>query len=296
MLGARIAQSLGPDFFHILALSWPYLICGTLWAMISTGILGVLLTRAKIMPGSTAIWGLSPGGASLMVLLSADYGADMRMVAMMQYTRVILVSIVAIFVSRFFTPAIAIPHTLELFVPIKPYDLFITLLSSLVALYLASRVNFSGGAIIFPMVLIALVKNLGHIDTTIPPLILLPCFICIGYRIGGNFSVADLKRAFKVYHWILLSIFAMIAFCGLFALIMYYFGHFDALTSYLSTSPGGLDVVTIIAAGTGASLAFVAAMKTLRLFAVLLLGPRLAKFSLNFTDVESVKADASSKA
>jgi membrane AbrB-like protein len=289
MLGARIAQSLGPDFFNILSTTWPYLICGTFWAMLSSCVLGIFLTRHKVMPSSTAIWGLSPGGASIMVLLSADYGADMRMVALMQYSRIVLVSLVAIFVSRFFTPIVAIPHTFNIFVEFKPYDLFITLLTSIVALYLAQKSKFSGGAIIFPMVLVALVKNLAQIDVSIPPLILLPCFISIGYRIGGNFSLADLKRCFRVYHWIILSILMMIAFCGLFAFIMYYFGNFDALTSYLSTSPGGIDVVTIIASGTSASLPFVAAMQSLRLFAVLLLGAKLAKFSLKFTGIREEK-------
>jgi membrane AbrB-like protein len=291
MLGARIAESLGPDFFSIMAASWPYLALGTIWAMVSTAALGVMLTRLKVMPGSTDIWGLSPGGASVMTLLSADYGADMRMVALMQYTRVVLVSIVAILVSRLFAPPVAIDLSVSLFSPFSAYNLLITLLVSAVALYFSHMTNFPGGAIIFPMILVALVKNLGGIETTVPQFILFPCYILIGYRIGANFSVADLKRAFKVYHWILISIFVMIAFCSLFAVAMYRFGGFDALTSYLSTSPGGLDVVTIIAAGTGASLSFVAAMQSLRLFAVLLLGPLLAKLCTRFAgdDVQNAR-------
>ncbi|MDR2339443.1 MAG: AbrB family transcriptional regulator [Deltaproteobacteria bacterium] len=288
MLGVRIAQSLGPDFFSILGGSWPFLACGTLWAMLSTAALGIILTRRKVMPGPTAIWGLSPGGASVMTLLSAEHGADMRMVALMQYTRVVLVSLVCIMVARLMLPGVSLPGVASqgLFPPFSPYDLLVTIVTALIALYISKKTNFPGGDIIFSMILVALVRNLAHVDTTLPPFILFPCYIIIGYRIGGNFSMADLKRGFRIYHWILISILAMIAFCGLFGYIMWAYGGFDSLTAYLSTSPGGLDVVTIIAAGTDAGLPFIAAMQTLRLFAVILLGPWLARLCMRVAGLE----------
>ncbi|MBN0294601.1 AbrB family transcriptional regulator, partial [Pseudomonas aeruginosa] len=39
------------------------------------------------------------------------------------------------------------------------------------------------------------------------------------------------------------------------------------------TSPGGLDTVAIIAAGTRADMSFIMALQTLRLFTILLTGP-----------------------
>jgi len=54
--------------------------------------------------------------------------------------------------------------------------------------------------------------------------------------------------------------------------------HVDMLTAYLATSPGGLDTVAIIAAGSRVDMAFVMAMQTLRLFTILFTGPALARF------------------
>jgi uncharacterized membrane protein AbrB (regulator of aidB expression) len=54
--------------------------------------------------------------------------------------------------------------------------------------------------------------------------------------------------------------------------------HVDLMTAYLATSPGGLDTVAIIAAGTRVDMAFVMALQTLRLFTILLTGPALARF------------------
>jgi membrane AbrB-like protein len=280
MLGVRIAQSVGPDFFGVLGGSWPFLAAGTLWAMAAAGLLGVFLTRRKIMPGTTSIWGLSPGGASVMTLMSADFGGDMQMVALMQYTRVVLVSLAAIFVSRLFAPPVAIESRGGLFLPFSGPDLMITILCAIAALWIAEKTKFPGGAIVVPMIVLALVKNCGGVAISLPVFVLVPCYIVIGWRIGGNFSRESLKRAVSIYHWILLAVIAMTGLCGAFGWIMFRLGGFDALTAYLATSPGGLDVVTIIAAGTGASLSFIAAMQTLRLFAVIILGPFLARLCI----------------
>src|SRR6185369_5192645 len=66
----------------------------------STG-LGWLMTRMQVLPGTTAVWGTAPGGASVMMVMSASFGADPRLVAFMQYLRVVLVAAVASLVARF---------------------------------------------------------------------------------------------------------------------------------------------------------------------------------------------------
>ncbi|PPS64977.1 hypothetical protein CRX72_01410 [Pantoea sp. BRM17] len=58
--------------------------------------------------------------------------------------------------------------------------------------------------------------------------------------------------------------------------------HIDLMTAYLATSPGGLDTVAIIAAGSRVDMAFVMALQTLRLFTILLTGPALARFISRF--------------
>ena len=45
------------------------------------------MTRWQVLPGTTALWGTSPGAASVMTIMAKSYGADMRLVALMQYGR-----------------------------------------------------------------------------------------------------------------------------------------------------------------------------------------------------------------
>ena len=65
-------------------------------------LLGWLMTRWQMMPGTTALWGTSPGAASVMTIMAEHYGADIRLVAFMQYLRVVLVAAVAALVARLF--------------------------------------------------------------------------------------------------------------------------------------------------------------------------------------------------
>ena len=71
--------------------------------------LGWLLTRWRVLPGTAAVWGSSPGAASAMMLMAAAYGADIRLVAFMQYLRVLLVALVATIVARLWTVSAAGP-------------------------------------------------------------------------------------------------------------------------------------------------------------------------------------------
>ena len=56
------------------------------------------------------------------------------------------------------------------------------------------------------------------------------------------------------------------------------FMHIAFMTAYLATSPGGLDTVAVIAAGSNADMALLMAMQPLRLFSILLTGPAIARF------------------
>lgn len=77
---------------------------------------------------------------------------------------------------------------------------------------------------------------------------------------------------------ILASIFALMAICAAMAWGLAHYMQIDFITAWLATSPGGLDTVAVIAAGSNADMALIMAMQTLRLFSILLTGPAVARF------------------
>ncbi|MDN5681810.1 MAG: AbrB family transcriptional regulator, partial [Ewingella sp.] len=74
------------------------------------------------------------------------------------------------------------------------------------------------------------------------------------------------------------SIIGLMVLCGAMAWLLTKVLHVDMLTAYLATSPGGLDTVAIIAAGSNVNLGFVMAMQTLRLLTIIVTGPAMARF------------------
>jgi uncharacterized membrane protein AbrB (regulator of aidB expression) len=61
------------------------------------------------------------------------------------------------------------------------------------------------------------------------------------------------------------------------AMVLVHVAGVDPLTAYLATSPGGADLVSIIATSTRVDIPFVIAMQVARFFLVILTGPVLAR-------------------
>ncbi len=100
VIGCLIAKAIGAASMGTMLKQWPIFLIGIGTVMAFAAVLGVLLARWKVLPGTTAIWGSSPGAATAMVLMAEAFGADIRLVAVMQYLRVAFVGLIASIVAR----------------------------------------------------------------------------------------------------------------------------------------------------------------------------------------------------
>lgn len=279
VLGCMIARSITPPILVELVRDWP-LILAVIAAVIavSSGI-GLLLARWQVLPGSAAIWGSFPGAASAMVLMADAYGADVRLVAFMQYLRVALVAITASLVARIWAieTAVVAPAVVW-FPPMSPAPFLATLAVAFGGAVVAGLLKIPAGPLVVPLVLATGLQGSGVMTLELPPWLLALTYALIGWSIGLRFSRAILRHVATVLPRVALSIFVLIAACGgIAALLVAGFG-VDPLTAYLATSPGGLDAVAIIAASSTVDLPFVMAMQTGRFLVVLVTGPVLARF------------------
>jgi membrane AbrB-like protein len=250
-------------------------------------LLGWFMTVRRMLPGTTGIWGSSPGAATPMTLMSAAYGADMRLVALMQYLRVVLVSLAATVVAGYMTEgaSAARPPLLEsLFPPVVWSDMLLTAALSLAGAYLGHLTRIPAGPILMPILVAALAHNSGIMRLELPGWELAVTFAFIGWCIGLRFNRAVFLYALRLMPKITAAILIMIVSCGGLAAILVISTGIDPLTAYLATSPGGLDAVAIIAATSGADIPFVMAIQTVRLIMVLITGPILARFATRRLD------------
>jgi membrane AbrB-like protein len=277
VVGCLIARSITPSFLGALLKDWPLLVAPIFAVIGASTALGWLLARWRVLPGTTAVWGSAPGAASAMILMAEAFGADMRLVAFMQYLRVVIVVICASLVARFWTTS-GISPTFELFPPLHALPALGTLALAALGALLAHRLRIPGGPLLLPLVFGAALQGSGVMTIELPPLLLAASYALIGWTIGLRFTRPILRHALRALPRLVASILALVALCGGLAFILNRVAGIDPLTAYLATSPGGADSVAIIAASAKVDIPFVMALQTARFMVVLLLGPSLARF------------------
>lgn len=278
VIGCLVAHAVTPAILLSIAQNWPLMLASVGATVLVSGAVGWLFVRYGSLPGTTAAWGTSPGAASAMVAMAGEFGADARLVAVMQYLRVVLVVLSASVVSRVLmggtaplAPPAAAVETLD------PVGFAATLAVAGVGGWAGTRFRVPSGALLVPMVAGALLQAGGGVTLQLPHALLTVTYAVLGWSIGLRFTREVLEHAFRALPQMLLSTGLMIALCGASAWLLVTLLPTDPLTAYLATSPGGLDSVVIIALGANVNLPLVLALQTLRLFVVVLSGPPLAR-------------------
>ncbi|GBU18909.1 MULTISPECIES: AbrB family transcriptional regulator [Methylobacterium] len=277
VIGCLVAHAVTGETARTLLADGPVMLLVVLLTVAAGALVGLVLTRLRVLPGTTAAWGSSPGGAAAMVAMAEDYGSDPRLVAFMQYVRVVAVVLSAALVTRFLTDASAAPAS-----PAGEGggagSVLVTLAVALFGGLAGHRLRIPAGAQIGPMVIGSILHVSGLARMDLPDVLLEGSYALIGWYIGLRFTRETVRETLHALPGILAATFGVIVLCGFWALALTRILPIDPLTAFLATSPGGLDSVAIIAVGSTADVSFVLAVQTLRLFVVLITGPILARW------------------
>lgn len=275
LVAVAMGSAMGPELLgHLPA----FLYIGATTLGFSLG-LGWLLSRAGWFGGSTAVWGLSPGGAAGMIALAQETGADARIVALMQYFRVLLVASSAIGLAHLAAPLPAgHPHALTWFPPLDPLGLLGALVLCVSGGLLAKALKFPAGVFLIPGLVGAALLATGWFHLQVPPVLAALAYAVVGWTIGLSFTRPTLLHSARALPRIIGAALLLIALCGVSGLVISLACGVDLLTGYLATSPGGVDSILIIAASTPVDLPFILSAQVVRIILVLLVGPYAAQY------------------
>jgi len=276
LIGCLVARSLDSSIFVTIVHQWPVFLLGVCAVLVFSTVLGALLARWRVLPGTTAIWGATPGAATVMVLMSEEFGADSRLVAFMQFLRVIFVALVASLVARWVAPDGGARAAVLWFPPLGSAALE-TLAIALGGAWLGAKLKVPAGALLLPLILGAVLASYHLVDITLPPWIMAICYALVGWVVGLRFTREVVRYAAKAFPRIAASTLVLIALCGGLAYGLHLLMGVDILSAYLATSPDGADSVAIIAASTRVDMPFIMAMQTARFLFVVAAGPALAR-------------------
>lgn len=278
IIGLLVARSITAPIVAGFAAHWPVFFGVVILSTAASVAIGWTMSRLRIVPGTTAVWGMLPGAATAMMLMAEAYGADYRLVAFMQYLRVVLVALAASVVALLFTHGGGGRFAGGYFPPIHLADFAATLAVALVGAGLGFVARVPAGVLLGPLALGAVLNTLGWVTIELPPVVLIASYAMLGWNTGLRFTRDVLAVAVRAFPQSLGATALLMGFCGLLAWLLVVFLHVDPLTAYLATSPGGVDAAAIIASTTKVDTSFVMALQTLRVIVLLVIGPRVAQW------------------
>jgi membrane AbrB-like protein len=211
-----------------------------------------------------------------MIAMSDSLGADVRLVTVMQYGRLLAILATISLVGHFAgastgaaQPAIQ-PTAVRL---IGPLHYLVSAIIALIGAALGTRFRIPAGTMIIPAVLAAVVGIFGVAAAPWPPVILGTAYLVLGLQIGSNFDASVLQQLKHLGLFVVLSNIFLLGVSALLAACLMPLLKIDLLSAYLAATPGGLDSVAAMATDLRADAALILAVHSLRLISVLVIGP-----------------------
>jgi membrane AbrB-like protein len=280
--GVAIGTFLESSTLTQLGSRWISVALVSIATLVVTIVAGLLLARIATVDRPTASLGMVAGGASGIVAMADDLGGDDRLVAFMQYFRVLVVSLLTPLLVPLVFPG---THSIGNVAGGGP------LLGSAGSWLLVIALSVAGGAaaaklripapiLLGPLLLTAALTLSGAIHLEVAPLLREIGFALIGLYIGLGFERDTLRQIARLILPVCVAIFALLVACLGLGWLLTLTTHVTLLDAYLATTPGGLYAVLPIAYGSGADTTFVLAVQGLRLFVMILAAPAVVRWLL----------------
>jgi membrane AbrB-like protein len=243
---------------------------------------GMVLARRTRLDGPTAVLGSIAGGASGITAMARELGGDDRLVAFMQYLRVLVVVLLTPLIAGF-----AFGRGAGGGAPPVPLlgdgrGWLIAALAAPLGAVAGRALRVPAGTLLGPLAVaaaLALAHPFGHF--AVPELLQQAAFIGIGLQVGLRFTREAVREVGRLLLPVLASIAGLMLGCFGLALALTATTDVKLLDAYLATTPGGLYAVLAAAFGAGADTTFILAVQTLRLLVMVLLAPLVVRWMVS---------------
>jgi membrane AbrB-like protein len=238
VIACMIARVITPAIVGTFLKEWPLFLGVMLAVVVASSFLGWGLGRLGILPGTSAVWGLSPGAANVMMIMAEAYGEDIRLIAFMQYLRVVFVAIAASVLARFVVHTHGTATTQIIWFPLLHWLPFgETIAIALLGGIVGRLSRIPAGVLLVPMFAGAIFHGTGLVTIELPPWLLALSYAFLGWNIGMGFTREILAHAARVLPQTVLAILTLMLICAGLAFILVKTVGIDPLTAYLATSP-----------------------------------------------------------
>ncbi|MEA2480391.1 MAG: uncharacterized protein QOJ07_2313 [Thermoleophilaceae bacterium] len=277
-IGVELGAYLTVGTLSAVSSEWLPVTLVSLATLAVTLLAGLGLARVTDLDAPTASLGMVAGGASGIVAIADELGADDRLVAVMQYLRLLVIVLLTPVLAQVAFGASG-SGAGGGSVPFLTGDgLLLAVGVGAAGTALAVLVRLPAGALLGPMLLagaLTLAGLTGH--AVVPDVVRQLAFVGIGLQVGLRFTPESLRQARDVLPRVLASIFALLVACAGLGWLLAQLAGVSFFDGYLATTPGGLYAVLGVALASGANTTFVLAVQALRLFVMVLAAPAIIR-------------------
>jgi uncharacterized protein len=280
VIGVMVGTLIQVETLVAIASDWPAVVLVTVSTLVLSLAAGQLMALRRGISRVTGAFSMVAGGATGITVMARELGADERMVAVLQYLRVLLIvlTLPAVAVLVFSADPNAAVGAAAEEGPGWWADLGFTVGCGLVGTALATVLRIPVASMLGPM-LVAAALDLGGLSggAGAPYPFTQIAFLLIGLQVGLNFTRASLRMVGRALPLALAVLLVLTLACAGMGVALAAATGVSPLDGYLATTPGGMNAVLATATATGADTTFVLAVQVLRLFAMLLSAPLIAR-------------------
>lgn len=278
VIGVVIGVLAQPSTLAGVAANWlPVLLITVGTLAVSMGA-GLLLGLHRGVTPLTGMLALTAGGASGLVAISRDLGGDDRVVAVVQYLRVGIVTATMPVIAAVGFGATSGGAAAGASGGVGALG-FLAVCAA-VGLGVARLTRVPAGALLGPMVVAIVFTVTGLWAAAAPPeLVVELAYAVIGWQAGVRFTRESLRTVVTVLPLAIALIVGIVVACAGLGVLLSLTTGTTVLEGYLATTPGGVYAVLATAISAGGNVTFVVATQVLRVIVMLLVAPALARLA-----------------
>ena len=273
--GVVLGTLLDSSSLDAIAGAWPALALVTAATLAISLAAGAVLARVTSLDPATAALGMVAGGAAGIVGMAAELGADDRLVAFMQYLRVlVIVLLTPVLVAIAFGGTSGDGAVVSEAVLGDARGWALAAGAAALGAAAGARSRVPGGVLLAPMAIaafVALAVPGGEFE--VPRLLRDVAFAGIGLEVGLKFTLATVRQLGRLLVPVVIALLGVLAACGLLAVALHVTTDVSLRDAYLATTPGGVYAVVAVAVGADADAGFILAAQALRLVVMIALAP-----------------------
>ncbi len=273
--GTLIALNLDPAIVGRTVEIWPVVLAFVLLTLALACAVGLVAARLTGLDREVTVWGFLPGMAGTMIALAHERGIDSRMVAFIQILRLLMVIATMVVVGAALVGP-PVPHDAGAPLP----DALSTSVAMLLGLLGICVSRFApivpAGASLVPLVAGSQL-TINGINVAPPYLLVAVAYFFLGAQVGLRFTPDMIRTGARAMPWLLVAGVLLLVLCAGSGALLSVVAGVDLMSAMLATVPGSVDSIALIALSTGSDISFIMTLQTVRLFAVVLLGPPMAR-------------------